>query len=237
MAEENVPVTISPATTERLLPFSFLETQLYERMSQLLEGYLPTADIRYMLSEIKGDLFKGFTSMDVQQLHTVIHHCKKCPAMGSKPILPSWNCTDPDLMIIVENPVAIDRYGQILFDALKKAGFSSQRCMLTHAVRCKTFEPTQQNVDSCVPYLHTELAIVNPKLVLTLGLTSFRYLTGDKLSKINEIKGVIKSWGMYSILPEVSLGTLYHANEKGQGAHDGFELSLEKAHSYLYSGG
>ena len=237
MSDESVPVVVSPGVRQRLLPFSFLETQLYDRMSQLLEGYLPSADIRYMVSEIKGDLFSGFTSIDSQQLHTAVHHCKKCPNVPVPPVTPSWNCIDPDLMIVVENPLAIDRYGQILFDALKRAGFSSQRCMLTHAVRCKTSEVSQHNVDSCVPYLHTELAITNPKLVMTLGLAAFQNLTGDTLSKMNDIKGVIRSWGAYFILPEVSLGTLYHANEKGQGAHDGFELSLENAHNYLYSGG
>ena len=236
MAEET-PVSISPATRERLLPFSFLETQLYERMSQLLVKYMPAADIRYMLSEIKGDLFTGFTSMDNKQLHTVIHHCRKCPNVPHPPVLPSWNCVDPDLLIIVDTPFSVEKYGTILFNAMKATGFSSSRCMLTHAVRCKASEVTQQNIDACIPYLHTEVAISNPKLILTLGLSAFQLLTGDNLSKLSDVKGYIRSWGTYSILPEVSLGTLYHSNEKGQGAFEAFKQSIEKAYEYLYTGG
>lgn len=236
MAEET-PVTISPATRERLLPFSFLESQLYDRMSKLLVNYMPAADIRYMISEIKGDLFSGFTSMDTKQLHTVIHHCKKCSNVAHPPVLPSWNCVDPDLVVLVDNPISVEKYGSILFETMKTAGFTTSRCMLTHAVRCKTHEPNQQNIDSCIPYLHTEIAIANPKLILTLGLAPFQLLTGDNMSKLGDIKGIVRSWGTYSILPEVSLGTLYHAVEKGQGAIDAFRQSIAKAYEYLYTGG
>lgn len=240
MAEEivsDVPVIVSSALhSEKTLPFSFLETHLYDRLSQLLVRYMPASDVLYVISEIKNDLYRGFTNLQAKDLHTLIHHCKKCPNVKS-PVLPSWNCTDPDLLIVVENPYAIDKYGEYLFSALKQAGFTSQRCMLTHATRCKIYEITQQNVDSCVPYLHTELAITNPKLILTLGLTSFQNLTGDINSKLNEIKGTVRFWGTYSILPEISLGSLYHSKEKGEGAYEGFVASLEKAHDYLYSGG
>lgn len=239
MAEdiESVPVTISPAIQDKLLPFSFLETQLYERMSQLLTGYMSVADVRYMMSEIKGDLFSGFTTMDTKKLHTMVHHCKKCPNMKSTPVIPSWNCIDPDLLVLVDNPYTVERYGEILFSDLKKAGFSSQRCMLTHTVRCNAIDITQQNVDNCVPYLHTEVAITNPKLIITLGLSAFQNFTGDTHSKLNDIKGIIRSWGTYFILPEISLGSLYHMKKKEQGATDSLFLSLQKAHDYLYAGG
>jgi len=236
-AELVTPVVVSSAAQSKLLPFSFLETQLYDKMSKLLTSYMPAADIRYMISEIKSDLFAGFTKIDSKQLHTVIHHCKKCPNVSGSPILPSWNCTDPDLMIIVESPTIIERYGSFLFNALKQTGFSSNRCVLTYVTRCKVKELTQQNVDSCLPYLHTELPILNPKVIMPLGLSVFQFLTGDINSKLNEIKGIVRSWGTYSIIPEVSLGTLYHANEKGQGAYDAFVASLEKTYNYLYLGG
>lgn len=233
----DVPVTVSASTQSKVLPWSFLESQLYDRMSKLLEGYLPVADIRYMLTEIKQDLFAGFTTLSSQQLHTVIHHCVKCTNVVHPAVLPSWNCVDPDLYILVENPAAIERYGKLLFNALKEVGFSSNRCMLTHATRCKATELTTTNFDNCVPYLHTELAIVNPKLVLTLGLPAFSALTFDSASKLTEIRGLIRSWGVYSILPEISLGSLSYANEKDQRVYGSFFASLQKAFNYCYPQG
>lgn len=242
MADEynEVSITISPATKDKLLPFSFLETQLYNRMSQLLVDYMPAADIRYMISEIKEDLYSGFTSIDNQKLHTLVHHCKKCSKIFSPdPQAPSWNCVDPDLMIIAASPKEVAQSGHFLFTALKEAGFTSQRCMLTYATRCSYELPVSNTdvIENCIPYLHTELAITNPKLVLTLGLPAFKMMTGSSLTKLGDVIGSILSWGTYFILPEVSLGALEWASGKEKTTSMKFIQSLQKAHSYLYSGG
>lgn len=228
---------IAEALQERsILPISFVETSLFSRLSSLLSHYMNPSDVVWVISELRNEFFSGFTSITTKKLHDVVLNCVKCVDVFRPPVLPSWNTADPDLMIIAENPISVGKHSTFLTAALKEAGFSSQRCMLTYVTRCGAKPLTSDSIKNCLPYLHTEMAIVNPKLILTLGLSSYVAVCGNKDAKLNEIKGSIFWFGPFPILPEASLAAGVFAREKSQSMQSYLASSLTTAHAFLYGG-
>ena len=79
-------------------------------------------------------------------------------------------------------------------------------CFLTYACRewlitpsGQTREPTIEELVRDWPDLELELAIVEPKLIITLGRTAARLLLGDHL--LDAIHGVLQARGEYVIFP------------------------------------
>lgn len=221
---------------QSILPLSFIETSLFDRLNSLLVRYMSQADVVWVISELKKEFLGGFTKLSSQQLHNAIHNCIKCPGVDRPPVLPSWNSIDPDLMIVAENPASVKKYQDSLITALKDSRFSSQRCMLTYVTRCSSYQVSPEIIKNCIPYLHTEIAVVNPKLILTLGLSPYAALCGDGDSKLNEVRGSIFWFGPYAILPETSLASGLYAQEKNQSPQSFLSGSLGIAHSFLYGG-
>jgi uracil-DNA glycosylase len=222
--------------TNKILPMSFIETGLFERLTSLLSTYMNPTDVVFVISELKEYFFSGFTKMTAQTLHSAVHNCRKCQEITIDPKLPLWNSSDPDLMIIVENPVILNDHLTILAKALKLAGFSSQRCSLTFVSRCPVFKPSQQVLQNCIPYLHTEIACLNPKLILTLGLTPLVSLTGDNSLKLSDVKGSVIWLGPYAVLPDRSLAGIARGKDDPDDIVSTLMPSLKKAYSFLYGG-
>lgn len=221
---------------QSVMPLSFIETTLFDRLNSLLVRYMPQADVTWVMSELKNEFLKGFTKMNPERLHGLIQACTKCESVARPPVQPKWNTTDPDLMLIAENPSKVDRHYPMLRDSLRDAGFKSQRCMLTYVTRCSIDKPTATIISNCLPYLHTELAVINPRLVITLGLGPYTALTGDSTSKLNDIKGSIFWFGPYAILPEQSLAGGAHAQERTNSHESYLKASLTTAQTFLYGG-
>lgn len=76
------------------------------------------------------------------------------------------------------------RAGQFLDHLLESIGVSRSSVWITNLVKCRppnNDDPTPDHVASCSPrWLDTEIAIVRPKLIVTLGVHSSRYLLGDE---------------------------------------------------------
>ncbi len=241
MSDTFDPAVVARIVAEALqnhsvLPLSFIETGLFDRLSSLLSRYMNDADVTWMMSELKSEFLGGFTKVSTEQLHTIVHNCIKCSSVERPPQLPLWNKADPDLMIVAENPSSVTKYLSGLITELKSAGFSSQRCMLTYVTRCSIVKPDEQIIRNCIPYLHTEIACVNPRLIMTLGLPSYAALTGDSNAKLNDVRSNIFWFGPYPILPEVSLAYDYHAQQKGEKVSSSLSSSLATAKTFLYGG-
>jgi uracil-DNA glycosylase len=186
---------------------SFLDMQVMEKLHQMLPKYIDQADIQYILAEIREDIYKSFRIPDAQNLHKVISKCIKCKdEIKVHPQQPQWNVVDPDLVIVALNPESVKGYESLLTDGLSQAGFKSNRCCLTYVTRCPAAKVPSICLANCVPYFHTEIHALHPKLILTLGLDTYSSVTGDATSKAKDVMGAIKWFGLYPVLPQYSLG-------------------------------
>jgi DNA polymerase len=88
--------------------------------------------------------------------------------------------------------------GQLLDEALEEAGLDRRRLFLTNAVKHFKFEPrgkrrlhqnpTAGEIDICRWWLDKERALVQPELIVTLGASALRGVTG-KSASIRSMRG------------------------------------------------
>ena len=102
-------------------------------------------------------------------------------------ILPQPNMIDDD-----NNTVLAGRSGVLLQKILKNVlNIDLEDVYLSYIVKCKLINSQKAShveVSNCKDYLHQELNLIKPKLIVTLGEDSFNYLTGntDAFSKIRQ---------------------------------------------------
>lgn len=220
------------------LTATFVETQMYEQLSFLLSKYMSEADITWMLGEIRENFYSGFTKLTSPEFYGIIQNCRKCPiqVVDTPGQASVWNTEDPDLMIVVDTPATLHQYGNDIARHLKAAGFTSARCNLTYYVRCfPKAQDYKAAIKNCIPYLHTEIAMLSPKLILPLGMTAYTCITGIKPNAFKEVKGDIMWFGPFAILPESSYGSMAYSKTKTAEEIDQYFTSVyNKAHSFIY---
>lgn len=215
---------------------SFLDVGILEKLYELLPKYMDPADVSYMLSQIRKDIYQSFRIPTSEQLHRVISKCIKCEGEFSvDPQVPKWNVVDPDLVVVAINPMAVDPYGELLVKGLTTAGFKSDRCCLTYVTRCPAKDISAKCLSNCTPYLHTEIHTLRPKLIMSLGLDAYSHLSGDGTSKLKEVIGNVKWFGLYPILPQYSLGFVDNMVKKNQGNPEQFLSIFQQAHRFIYN--
>ena len=150
---------------------------------------------------------------DIQTLDDVaraVDHCTRCPI--------GCNATQgvagegPDaarIMLVGEQPgdqedlqgrPFVGPAGQVLDQALAEAGLDRTRLFLTNAVKHFKFEPrgkrrlhqnpTDAEIDICRWWLDKERALVQPDLIVTLGASALRGVTG-KSASIKSMRGAV----------------------------------------------
>jgi uracil-DNA glycosylase family 4 len=188
-----------------VLPLAYNEGRLLEVLSDRLVDYLPEPDVQVILDELRSELYSGIEVGTAKDLHSIIKNCRKCPLAIPAPYLPDWNVADPDVIFVAEQPLRDKEAIGLFINSLGQAGFSSQRIMLTYVNRCrfKQGKPTVDDIKNCIGYLHSEIQILKPKLVVTLGLLPTASLLGADL-KITEARGSICWLGPWAILPTFS---------------------------------
>lgn len=214
---------------------SWLETRIFEELYPRLSKYMDKVDLVYMLTELRKNFLTGFTATTPENLHKVCKRCRLCEKVEGPAENPVWNSSDPDLMIVVENPTVRDQCRDFLVANLKAVGFKSDRIMLTYMTRCPIYSADIQesHIVNCISYLHTEMQACNPKVILVLGSKCWGAITGDTVHKISEIERTLTWYGLYPMIPGMSL-TWYARNSQGE-SDTRFADLLFVAYNFLYS--
>ena len=73
--------------------------------------------------------------------------------------------------------------------------------------------PTPAEIAYCLPYLHAQLAIVEPQLLVVLGMTAAQALfSNDSFKNIGEIRGCWRVWEGRSVMPTFHPNYLLKSN-------------------------
>jgi uracil-DNA glycosylase len=102
--------------------------------------------------------------------------------------------------------------GILLRSALRDAGFSEAECYLTNAVKHFKFiprgkrrihkTPSAREIDHCRWWLDRELALVEAPLVVTLGASALRAVTGPS-ARLADMRGRSIAFGARTLLPTI----------------------------------
>lgn len=208
----------------------FMETELIGNIFTALEDKLSHSKFLELLQESRISTVANQNKLKITDLHTVAHNCRKCSFSGISPNLPKWNVNNPDVLFILESS-ALDQQASALFvNTLKDAGFSSDRVCLTYLLRCPTKSIEQQYVDNCISYLHSEIQIMNPRLICTVGANVLSALFGMDI-KIKDYKNKITWLGSWPILP---LYSLTYVLKSGDQALSSFQADMNQAYQFCY---
>ena len=213
------------------MPLAFNEGRLLEVLSIKLQKYLVQPDIQMVLDDLRTELYSNINRDNLKMIHSVIKNCKKCPNLEINPQQPFWNLADPDVVLVMETPSMSKAVMDYLVSILISAGFSSKRLALTFVNRCKANNRKHDvaEIKNCTSFLHAELQLMQPKLIIPLGLLATSTILGADIT-LGKERGNICWLGPWAIMPTYSPAHVL----KVENLQDDLALDLKNAHKFTY---
>jgi DNA polymerase len=103
----------------------------------------------------------------------------------------------------------VGRAGQKLDEMIRAMGLRREQVYICNIVKCRAYlagppakdrPPSDEEVAACSPYLIRQLEIVRPKVIVTLGLPSTRFLLKSKDS-MTRMRGRWHNWRGIKVMP------------------------------------
>jgi DNA polymerase len=143
--------------------------------------------------------------------------CVKCPHLASsrKNVVFGVGSIDAKLMFIGEAPGAdedeqgepfVGRAGQLLTKIIQATGLSRADVYIANILKCRpdtpgqsagNRKPTPDEMATCIPYLHEQIDLIRPKVIIALGATAVDGLLGKTVG-ITKLRG---NWQTYRGTP------------------------------------
>lgn len=186
--------------------------------------------------------------MNIELLQDTAASCTRCKLHEGR-LNPVFAKGNPNAKIMIcgmvpandENKVGlpfVGRAGQLLDKILVDSGCTLDDVYITNLVKCFLAAglPLQQPwIDSCLPYLITQIGIIKPKVVITLGKdASITLLSMGPKIALGKIRGKVFEYGSgVSVIPTYHPSYLLRAGGKNHKSYPDvlkdFQLALETA--------
>lgn len=138
-----------------------------------------------------------FTSLEeVAQRVAVCPDCDLCRSRVKA--VPGEGPANAEIMFIGEGPgwhenqqgrPFVGAAGQFLTQLLASIGLTREDVFITNVVKCRppgNRDPLPDEIAACSKYLDAQLALINPKMIVTLGRHSMaRFFPGARISQIH----------------------------------------------------
>jgi DNA polymerase len=155
-----------------------------------------------------------FTDDPLRQLNldgiaNIIHTCDRCPLSKTRTnAVPGEGPPDAQLVVVGEGPGAtedetgrpfVGRAGELLSEILAAIDLPREQVYICNVVKCRppsNRKPQPDEVQTCVPYLHRQLEIIRPKVILAMGGTAAETLLntrgslGGMRNRVHEFRGI-----------------------------------------------
>lgn len=214
------------------LRLGLLETNMLSHMYETFTKHIPNERLVSLFQEVRNDILLSKNNLTLKDLHTVTKNCKKCPAVIGPSDLPKWNSQNPDVLFIADNPKIDKDSADLLVTSMKSAGFDSTKVALTYVTRCSlNRKPEASEVTNCSGYLHTEIQLLNPKIIVPLGLLPLASMLNANV-QLKEYRGRINWLGYWPILATYS--PIYCVRSEGQHSEQ-FAADMQLAYDFCYS--
>jgi DNA polymerase len=135
----------------------------------------------------------------LEEVHGRIRACALCPLSRSRSkAVPGEGAVDAQVMFVGEGPgydedrqgrPFVGAAGRLLTEQLRRIGLRRERVFITNIVKCRppgNRDPEQSEVETCRDYLLTQIAIIEPKIICTLGRHAAHSLVDPALSITRE---------------------------------------------------
>ncbi|KIN63379.1 Uracil-DNA glycosylase [Sulfitobacter noctilucicola] len=190
-----------------LIPGLIAEAEAKVRVMQATAPTLPPVRAQRVLDRLQmavPQIAKG----TFDEMRHALKGCARCPLAGpATQVVPGEGPEQADLMIVGEQPgdredlegrPFVGPAGQMFDRLAQEAGLDRQAAYVTNAVKHFKFQvrgkrrihasPSSDEISHCRWWLSKEIALVQPKMIVALGATAARALTGNG-------KGILKRAG------------------------------------------
>jgi DNA polymerase len=163
---------------------------------------------------------------DLAELDREILQCRRCRLHESKThYVPGEGSNHPDIMFIGEGPGEtedqfgrpfIGKAGQLLDKIIQKMGMKREEVFIANVVKCRppnNREPQKDEVETCLPYLSKQIAILQPKVIVCLGRVALNNLLGTSHS-MGRIRGQLLSFHDTPLIPTYHPSYILHKKDK-----------------------
>jgi uracil-DNA glycosylase family 4 len=127
--------------------------------------------------------------------------CLRCPLSETrtKVVFGNGNA-DAEVMFVGEAPGAdedrqglpfVGRAGRLLDGMLAGIGLSREQVFVANVLKCRppgNRDPQPDEIETCRPYLHEQVRLIEPRVVCTLGNFATKLLTGNQTG-ITRVRG------------------------------------------------
>jgi DNA polymerase len=147
-----------------------------------------------------------YASESLESLAGIIADCKGCPlCTGRTMTVPGEGNPDARLMLIGEGPGEtedrtgrpfVGRAGDLLDKILESIETPRATVFIANVVKCRpprNRAPLPDERAACLPYLHRQIALVRPKVLLALGSTAAEAMLGVK-KPLGEVRLRVHEW-------------------------------------------
>jgi DNA polymerase len=146
--------------------------------------------------------------------------CVKCPHLASsrKNVVFGVGSIDAQLMFVGEAPGAdedeqgepfVGKAGQLLTRIIQATGLSRADVYIANILKCRpdtpgqsagNRKPTSDEMATCIPYLHEQIDLIRPRVIMALGATAVEGLLGKTLG-ITKLRGTWKTYRGTPLMP------------------------------------
>ncbi|HEX8412173.1 MAG TPA: uracil-DNA glycosylase [Thermoanaerobaculia bacterium] len=141
------------------------------------------------------------------------HNCHACKLAGTRTnVVFGVGNPNADLMFIGEAPGRdedlqgepfVGRAGQLLTDIIKAMKLTRDDVYIANVVKCRPPEnrnPEPDELDACRPFLQRQVALIQPKVIVTLGKFGLQSLT-EKAYSISAVRGQWLEYNGIKLMP------------------------------------
>jgi uracil-DNA glycosylase len=159
----------------------------------------------------------GATTPSFEELRTMVLTCTKCPNLVAFRHSVVFGVGNPsaELMFVGEAPGAdedrqgepfVGRAGELLTKIIQTMGFQRSEVYIANVLKCRpdmppgasgNRQPTQGEMETCLPYLRQQIEHIRPKIMVALGATAMRGLFG----KVEQMKLMRGRWHLFGSIP------------------------------------
>jgi len=128
----------------------------------------------------------------------------------------------------------VGRAGKLLDELIEKVGLARADVYICNVLKCRppgNRDPEEGEVEACRDYLVTQLKLIRPRIICTLGRHAYNTLMGTD-ERITEVRGVLTRYEGVPLLPTYHPSFLLRNSDRLKEAHE----DMEKLRTFLAKG-
>jgi DNA polymerase len=154
---------------------------------------------------------------DFQSLEAIASHistCTNCDLCRTRTttVPGEGKAMAPDILFVGEGPGAeedvcghpfVGKAGKLLDKMIDAMGYAREDLYIANVVKCRppnNRKPVKAEMETCMPYLRQQIALIQPKVIVGLGGTAIEGLLGKPVS-ITRMRGIWQEYAGIKLMP------------------------------------